>query len=364
MLMQKRRLGRTNLEASVIGFGAIPIIKRSRQEAVSIVRKAHELGINYFDTARVYGDSEDKVGEGLEDIREEVIIATKTHQRTREEAARAGLRQSLRKLRTDRIDLVQVHGIDSLDMLRKCLESDGSVQALKDARKEGKLDYIGMSGHVPYVLMEAVRSGEFDTILVPLNFVQRLASEELLNLARENDVGVVIMKPFGGPNFEALTWGYRVKDTEAFHKFFGTTKAEIAQRSLRYVLTHDVATVVPGLGSIEEVELAAAVGGGFSPLSSDEREAYRFGELPREPFCRECRGCLPCPDGLSIHLILRLKTWADFYGITDWAREQYQRLPSRYEDCSDCKECEAKCPYELPVISMLEQADRLLGMKI
>jgi len=163
-IVQKRRLGRTGLQVSVIGFGGIPIIALSRKEAEKVVKYAYEKGINYFDTARAYGDSEDKMGAALKDVRDDVIIATKTHQRTKEEAARAGLKQSLRNLQTDRIDIVQLHGI----------------------------------GHNPYVLEKAIETGKFDTVLVPLNVLDRRFSEKLLPLAEELDVGVVVMKPLGG----------------------------------------------------------------------------------------------------------------------------------------------------------------------
>ncbi|MDH5461021.1 MAG: aldo/keto reductase, partial [Candidatus Bathyarchaeota archaeon] len=145
--MQKRRLGRTGLQVSAIGFGGIPIIALSRKEAEKVVRHAFEKGINYFDTARAYGDSEDKIGAALKDVRDDVVIATKTHQRTKEEAARAGLKQSLRNLQTDRIDIVQLHGIDSEEMLEKAMGAEGSLAALEEAKKDGKIDYIGLSGH-------------------------------------------------------------------------------------------------------------------------------------------------------------------------------------------------------------------------
>jgi len=167
--MQKRRLGRTGLQVSVIGFGGIPIIALSGDEAEKVVRYAYERGINYFDTARAYGDSEEKIGAALKDVRHQVIIATKTHQRTKEDAARAGLKQSLRNLQTDRIDLVQLHGIDSEEILKKATSSKGALKALEEAKAQGKIDYIGISGHNPYVLKKAIKTGKFDTILVPLN---------------------------------------------------------------------------------------------------------------------------------------------------------------------------------------------------
>jgi aryl-alcohol dehydrogenase-like predicted oxidoreductase len=120
-IMQKRRLGRTNLKASVIGFGGIPIIRATMPKAVEMIRRGYDLGINYFDTARAYGNSEEKFGSALEEVRDNVIIATKTHQRTREDAARAGLRQSLQKLRTDKIDIVLLHGIDDEKTLEQAM---------------------------------------------------------------------------------------------------------------------------------------------------------------------------------------------------------------------------------------------------
>ena len=125
--MQKRRLGRTGLQVSVIGFGGIPIISASRSEAGDVVKYAFERGINYFDTARNYGDSEEKIGSSLSDVRDEIVLASKVLQRTKRDAARAGLKQTLRNLQTDRIDLMQLHGIDNDEVLRKVMAEDGAM---------------------------------------------------------------------------------------------------------------------------------------------------------------------------------------------------------------------------------------------
>ena len=197
-ILQKRRLGKTGLQVSVVGFGGIPIIALSRNEAEEVVRYAYDKGINYFDTARAYGDSEDKIGAALKEVRDEVIIATKTHQKTKEDAARAGLKQSLRNLQTDRIDLVQLHGIDSEKTLKKAMSSEGSLTALEEAKSKAKIDYIGISGHNPYVLEKAIKTEKFDTVLVPLNVLDRKAGDKLIPLAKELDVGIIIMKAMGG----------------------------------------------------------------------------------------------------------------------------------------------------------------------
>lgn len=361
--MEKRRLGRTGLSVSVMGFGGIPIIEASRKSAVRTVRRAFELGVNYFDTARAYGDSEDKIGEALHDVRDRVVLATKTHQKTKEEAARAGLKHSLRNLRTDRVDLVQLHGIDDEKTLDNALAPNGSLAALKEAKSAGIIDHIGITGHRPYVLAKALRTNEFDTVLVPLNLITREATEELIPLAKQLDIGVVIMKPFGGIDLNYAERDSRAPNPKVFDKIFGGRGVEKARRALRFVLAQDVATTVPGLRSRQEVEYAVAVADKFRGLSKSEKKRYRFGELPPEPFCRECGLCVPCPEGINIPAALRFEKYANFYGLRAYAKEQYQRLNTKADGCTQCGECVKKCPYHLDVVSMLKGAHEALAMR-
>jgi len=362
--MQKRRLGRTNLKVSVIGFGGIPIVKVSKEEACKMIRRAFDLGINYFDTARAYGDGEEKLGMALEDVRDKVIIATKTHQRTREDAARAGLKQSLRKLRTNRIDIVFLHGIDDEKTLKQAMKAEGSLTALKEARKQGKIDFIGISGHRPYILANAIKTGEFDVILVPLNLINREATEELLPLAKELDIGIVVMKPFGGTDYRFVRqewWGTYVPDKTEFNQIFGEDMLR-TERALKFVLAHTISTVIPGFSSTEEIETAAEVGREFVGLTSQEEKDIRFGELPPSPFCRLCGLCMPCPEGLNIPLILTLQTYHTFHEVGNWTRQVYDKLPTKVDSCTKCAECEPKCPYKLPIIKMLFQTEKTLTM--
>jgi hypothetical protein len=372
--MRTRRLGRTDLQVSIVGFGGIPIIALSRKEAERVVEYAYEKGINYFDTARAYGDSEEKIGAALKDVRDDVIIATKTHQRTKEEAARAGLKQSLRNLQTDRIDLVQLHGIDSEKTLQKAIDSDGSLAALEEAKAQGKVDYIGISGHNPYVLERAIATGKFDTVLVPLNVLERKATEKLIPLAKELDVGIIIMKALGGcgaplqyPQRGGRFLGKPEEDwpdPSEFLTHFGRDGFERSQRSLRFVLAHSIDTVIPGLRSEEQVNYVVKVAEEFGGLTLEEKKVYKFGELPPEPFCRECRLCTPCPDGVEIPVILRWSTYNSFYNTQRWTREQYPKLRTRVNSCTQCGQCEEKCPYNLPVISMLKDAEKRLWQEI
>ena len=328
-----RRLGRTSLEVPVIGFGGAPIGESVPtipvDEAANLVRYAFEHGIRYFDTARLYNDSEEKIGVALQEVRDECIIATKVYVRTKREAE-VSLKQSLRKLRTDRIDVIQLHGVNDESTLEKVMKLDGALTALKEARLEGKVDYIGVTGHRPHILVEAIKTGEFDTLQVPLNVITRTALDELIPLARDLDVGVVIMKPFGGQEF--------FLGSEEFRKILGEDRTTIAKKALDFILSKDISVVIPGFTSPEEVD--AAIKAALEFDAGNITESYDFWDETEE-FCREsgspltCGRCLPCPQLLDIPSILKYDRYYT-YGAERWARDQYQRLPTRVDDCNEC----------------------------
>jgi len=356
--LQKRGLGRTNLQVSIIGFGGMWIPHIGMDEAKKVVRRAFELGINYFDTAKGYGDSEEKIGAALEDVRDECILATKTGSRTRKESLE-DVENSLRRLRTDRLDLIQLHGIDDMETLKKAMGPGGSLETCKEARSKGLADFIGISGHKPLVLVEAIKTGEFDAVLVPLNIVTRQALEELIPLAKKLDVGVAIMKPLAAKVSNLLTWKYTpslslLSDEPELRVLLGEDKKSMVRNALRFVLAQDVSVVVPGLGSIEEVETAAEVGEEYKGLKRDEERRFRI-ELVRE-YCRDCGLCLPCPQNLNIAAILRFHDFSTAYGLKNWAKKLYQALPVAADNCTRCGECEPRCPYKLPIVNMLQKA--------
>jgi predicted aldo/keto reductase-like oxidoreductase len=358
--MQKRRLGKTGLNVSIVGFGGIPIIGLSRSAAGIVVRHAYEKGVTYFDTSEQYGDSEEKVGAALHDVRDEVVIATKVIRRGSSEA-RSSLKQSFKALRTNRLDLVQIHNVN------------GSLNVVKEAKAQGRIDHIGITGHNPRVLVKAIRTGEFDTVLTILNVVERTATEDLIRVANELDVGVITMKALGGWQ-GSLEYPQRDRrmvssdpkqdwnpDKSEFIAHFGVDGAERARRSLRYVLAHDITTVIPGFRSAEEIDYAVDVANDFKELTPEEKLRYRFGELPPEPFCRECGSCLPCPEDVMIPTILRFAAYHKFYDIKNWTKDSYPKLMVRADSCTECGKCEERCPYNLPVISMLKETDKTLS---
>ena len=369
--MHKRKLGKTGLNVSIVGFGGIPIIGLSRSAADMVVRHAYERGINYFDTAEYYGDSEEKIGAALHDVRDEVIIATKVIRRSSSEA-KSSLKQSFKALCTNRLDLVQIHNVDNEKELDTVLSSNGSLNAIKEAKAQGKIDHIGITGHNPRVLVEAIRTGEFDTLQTPFNVMERTATENLIHVANELDVGVIAMKAFGGwegilrfPQRDCWMVGSDPKrdwpDKSEFIAHFGAEGAERARIALRYVLAHDIATVIPGFRSTAEIDYAVDVANNFKELAPEEKLRYRFGELPPEPFCRECRVCLPCPEDVMIPTILRWAQYYKFYNVKNWTKDSYPKLRVRVDSCTECGECEKKCPYNLPVISMLRETEKILS---
>jgi predicted aldo/keto reductase-like oxidoreductase len=357
--LQKRRLGRTNLQVSIVGFGGTWISELTVPGAVSVVERAFDLGINYFDTAKLDGDSEEKIGRALQGVRDQCVIATKTGSRTKEESIE-DFKCSLKRLKTDKLDIIQLHGIDDEKTLSKAMSADGSLQTCKEARKQGFVDFIGITGHRPRVLVKAVESGEFDTVLVPFNVVTRQALEDLLPAAKAHDVGVIVMKPLSAKTSTLITCLYNpslslVSDEPELRALLGKNSDAMVDNALRYVLSQDISTVIPGLKSIHEVETAAKAAEKYTGLTAQEINHFNFNLGAN--YCRDCGQCLPCPKNINIAAILRFQTLYEVYKLKVWAKKLYNGLEVKVDKCIKCGLCETKCPYKLSIVSMLEKAD-------
>lgn len=355
--MDKRRLGRTNLQVSQVGFGGTWIAELPADLAIAVVRLAFELGINYFDTAPLDGDSEVKIGVALEDVRGECVYATKTGSRTKRESL-DDVQNSLKRLRTDHLDSIQLHGIDDDKTLAKAMGMEGSLQTCKDAKKEGLVDFIGITGHKPRVLAKAVETGEFDTVLVPINVVTRQSLEELLPTAKAHDVGVVAMKPLSAKTSNLITCLYQpslslVSQEPELKALLGETADQQVSSALRYVLGQDVSTVIPGLRSIHEAEVAAAIGDEYSGLTPKEQKQFSF---DLGDYCLDCGSCMPCPEKVNIPAVLRFQSFQEGYGLKEWAKKLYSGLEGKADKCTGCGECESKCPYKLQIAEKLKKA--------
>jgi len=235
----------------------------------------------------------------------------------------------------------------------------------KKARSEGLVDFIGITGHKPRVLVKAIETNEFDVILVPLNVVTRQALDELIPLAKEYDVGVAIMKPLSAKTSKLITCLYTpslslLSDEPDLKALLGPDMASMVRSSLRFVLAQDVSVVVTGFKSVKEVETAAQVGAKYDKLSVDEKD--RFSADFDKNYCRDCGLCLRCPENLDVAAVLRFHSLYTCYGLKDWAKKLYAGLKVDVTKCTECGECEPKCPYSLPVMSMLQKAQTELAL--
>lgn len=325
-------LGKTCLNVNPIGFGGIPIQRLSPNESDKVIKKALDLGINFFDTSRVYTDSEEKLGRVFAHFpRDRFIIASKTFSRDGKNAA-ADLETGMKLMNTDYIDLYQCHNISSEEQLAQILAPGGALEALQNARQEGKIRYIGLTGHKPPILKNALDAFEFDTLQVPLNYIEQGCLEELVPYAREKDIGVIAMKPVAGGAFRNVPL------------------------SLRFILTHGADVAIPGMDSVEQVMENFAVLDNLKALNKKELAILeKEKEGLEDNFCRRCEYCMPCPEGLPIAFLHILRAYYFRYNLQDWAMERIENLPKSYKDCIQCGKCVEKCPYDLDMPGIFKE---------
>jgi len=306
-----------------MGMGGIPIQRLELQQSDRVLEKALDAGINFFDTARIYTDSESKLGRVISRQRGRVVIASKSFSRDAA-AIMADIETSLRQLRTDHIDVYQCHNIASESELEKVLAPDGAVAGMLKAREQGKIRHIGLSGHKPRIVALALERFAFETIQVPCNFMETEAFRDLVPMARRKQVAVIAMKPVGGGN---------IRETRL---------------NFRFIFSQGVDVAIPGMDSEEQIEENVSALADLSPLTPEEtarlqKEKDRLGDH----FCRRCEYCMPCPQGLPISFLHVLKNYYFLYDLKDWVWERLGALAKTYPDCLACGECVKKCPYQL-----------------
>jgi predicted aldo/keto reductase-like oxidoreductase len=336
--MKEITLGGTGLRVKTMGFGGIPIQRVTEEEAVAVVRRCYELGVNYFDTARGYTVSEERIGKALEDVRDEVVLATKSGKRTARELE-VELETSLGNLRTDRIDLYQLHNVSSHEAWEKIKSPGGALEALYRAKDKGKIEHLGITSHDPGICADIIEEGIFETMMIPFNYLAHIPQERLLPLCRRMNVGTVIMKPFGGGAFTNVN------------------------AALRFVLaSENVDVAIPGMMTVEEVEENFTVANGPLDITAEdlaliERDREELGTQ----FCRACNYCQPCQQGIPITGVLRAESQAlKRMGWRPGTEERFAGYIEKARTCIECGDCEDRCPYELPIRELLqERADSL-----
>jgi len=366
--MRYRTLGKTGLEVSVVGFGAIKLPDVSEEQACAALHRALDLGVNFIDTARAYEDSEHKIGLVLRERRDECHIATKTVARDAD-GAMHDLETSLRELQTDHLDLWQLHNVMDRGLWERVTRPDGALAAAKRARAEGLVDHIGISVHRSlHVMREAIRSGEFETILLLYNPLDEegVATNGILDLAREHGLGLIIMKALSGGAL-ALPLSDEERD-EKYRASGGQWFDPIVRGSLRYVLSHPaVDVVIPGLRFVREVEENVPVGDA-PPLADAERDELiqAIGRLRTtykyQQDCLRCGYCLSvCPQGIQIPQVFHA-----MYAYRHYLEETrhvgleiYRSLEVSPEECIECEACVEECPAGIPIPQRLKEAVEL-----
>lgn len=329
--MEYVTLGKTGLKIARLGFGGIPIQRVDAATTKELIHAMAEKGLNYIDTARGYTVSEEYLGEALEGIRDKFILATKSMSRTKEGMA-ADIEISLKNLRTDYIDVYQVHN-PNLEQLDQVLAPGGALEALMEAKSAGKIGHIGLTGHSLELFEKALEMDWVETFMFPYNIVET-HGEELIKKCTEKNIGFVVMKPLAGGAIEDATL------------------------ALRFIASNpDVSVVIPGMFDLKEIDQNMAAVEDTTPLSPEELEKIKeIRQHLGNNFCRRCNYCAPCTVGIQIPNVFLMQGYLDRYGLEDWARTRYEALPVKASACIECGACEPRCPYNLPIREMLKEA--------
>ena len=331
--MEYTVLGKTGLKISRVGFGGIPIQRVSREEAKPLIAQLVQAGVNYIDTARGYTVSEEYLGYALEGFRDQFVLATKSMARTRE-AMEKDISISLQNLKTEYIDLYQVHNPSAKD-LEQVIAPGGALEALEAARTAGKIGHIGITLHSVELFQRALELPWVETIMFPYNIVETQA-EELIARCAEKNIGFICMKPLAGGALENATL------------------------AIRFIMQNpNVDVVIPGMAEEKEITQNIAAALDKSPLSAQEQEEIeKIRKTLGTEFCRRCNYCAPCTAGINISGSILFEGYFNRYDLKDWAYDRYMAMPVRADACVDCGVCESRCPYNLPIRKMLKRVDK------
>ena len=321
-------LGSTGITVPQNAFGALPIQRDSKEVAVKLLRRAYEGGMRYFDTARGYTDSEEKLGAAFEGMREKIFIATKTPSRT-PEGFWKDLETSLRCLKTDYIDVYQFHNPDT------CYRpGDGSrmYECMLEAKEKGLIRHIGVTAHKIGVAMEEAASGLYETLQFPFSYLAGSKEKELVELCRKNNVGFIAMKGLSGGLINR------------------------SDAAMAFMTQYD--NVLPIWGVQRERELEEWISYMENTPSMTEEMAAFIEKENRElsgDFCRGCGYCMPCTVGIRINDCARVSLLLRRSPSAKWLSEPWQKEMEKIDDCIDCRLCTTKCPYELDTPALLRK---------
>ena len=351
--MKTRKLGKTGLDVGIVGLGTEYLHKRSRETVVSVVREAIERGVNYMDLVFTFPEYLDHLGAALKGYRDRAIItghlgaAEKNgdYRKTRDvkECERL-FSDMLSRLHTDRIDVLFLQFVDEARDYERVMGSGGLLELALRFQREGKAGFIGLSGHNLPIALKAVKSGQIDVLMFPINLTSDAMSgeKELFYVCASQEVGLVAMKPFAG--------GKLLQKKEA--------RSITPVQCMSYTLSQiGVSTVVPGVKDVDELEAALH----FLEATDEEKDfSSRIADFQQslKGECVYCNHCLPCPAIIDIGQTIRLLETAQ-HGVSDELRADYDALSAKASECTECGSCMERCPFEVDVISKMQRAVQL-----
>jgi predicted aldo/keto reductase-like oxidoreductase len=316
---------------SAIGFGGIPIQRVTEDEAIKVVRKALDLGIDWIDTANGYSVSEERIGKALKGYdRSKIRIFTKSGSRNPAEL-KAHIELSLTRLQTDVIDCFQFHGVSDMAGWEKIL-GNGCMDVAVEMKQKGFIRHIGISSHTLAPALAEMDHSMIEILQFPFNFISHDISMKVLAMAREKDIGIIAMKPFGGgmiPHIDIC---------------------------LRYLLQFPELAPDPGFERVEEVEQVVRLVENISSFTGEDRVKIEKAMAELGPrFCRRCEYCSPCPRKVVIVPIMTMESMLKRLPrqtiVNGWVGDAVKTQVN----CTECSECEKKCPYHLPIVSMMKE---------
>lgn len=321
-------LGTTGITVEKNSFGALPIQRISKEEAVKLLRKAYEHGVTFFDTARFYTDSEEKVGEAFQGMREKVYIATKTGATT-VEAFWKDLHTSLNNLQTDYIDIYQFH---NPSFCPKPEDGSGLYEAMLEAREKGMVRHIGITNHRLHVAREAVESGLYETLQFPFCYLATEKDLEIVEACKEKNMGFIAMKALSGGLITNSAAAYAfLAQYDHVLPIWGVQRESELDEFLSYIDNPPTMT--------EEIKAV---------IEKDRTEL--LGE-----FCRGCGYCMPCPVGIEINNSARMSLMIRRAPQAAQLTPEWQKKMLLIEKCLHCGQCSKKCPYGLDTPALLQK---------
>ncbi len=328
--MKMVRFGKTELMVSEVAFGGIPIMRRSKADAVKLIRAAIDLGVNFIDTANGYADSEEKIGAAIKSYpREKLVIASKSPASDKKTFLEQ-LELSLKRLETDYVDIYQHHGVSTQEKMDAVLGPDGAFEGMCEALADGRIRHPGFSSHNLKIAVKMMETGHYEAVQFPFNFVDDTAAEEIIPLAKELDMGFIAMKPLGGGLLET------------------------AEPCFRYLMQFDGIVPDPGIEKIEEIREIVGLYEDRRKLTAADRALIQ--QLKEElgtSWCHRCDYCQPCPQGIRMSTILVAKG-----SVKRMTKERAMAMlgPAieKSKDCAECRECVPRCPYNLDIPELLK----------